>query len=135
MLFLEPMMHAHHVTVNLIDVMLASVLFAQSSDSNRTSHGAAVIQFTATETTLPNELRGIVVPTGFPNLVSVQIVVQAGSRNEVEPGKSGFAHFFEHLMFRGTPMNPPDRYQQIMRKAGARDNASTGDDFTRYYST
>ena len=82
-----------------------------------------------------NGLKVIVVPTGFPNLVSVQIPVQAGSRNEVEPGKSGFAHFFEHLMFRGTPTKPPDQYQQIMRKAGARDNASTGDDFTRYYST
>jgi zinc protease len=128
------MMHAHHVTVTLIAVMLASALFAQS-DSNRQSPAAAVLPFQATETTLPNDLRVIVVPTGFPNLVSVQIVVQAGSRNEVEPGKSGFAHFFEHLMFRGTPTNPPDRYQQIMRKAGARDNASTGDDFTRYYST
>jgi zinc protease len=129
------MMHAHHVTVTLIFLMLASALFAQSSDSNRSSPGAAVLPFQATETTLPNDLRVIVVPTGFPNLVSVQIVVQAGSRNEVEPGKSGFAHFFEHLMFRGTPTNPPERYQQIMRKAGARDNASTGDDFTRYYST
>ncbi len=128
-------MHAHHATVTLIAVMLASALFAQSSDSNRRSPDAAVLPFQATETTLPNDLRVIVVPTGFPNLVSVQIVVQAGSRNEVEPGKSGFAHFFEHLMFRGTPTNPPDRYQQIMRKAGARDNASTGDDFTRYYST
>jgi zinc protease len=129
------MMHAHHVTVTLIAVMLATALFAQSSDSNRPSPGAAILPFQATETTLPNDLRVIVVPTGFPNLVSVQIVVQTGSRNEVEAGKSGFAHFFEHLMFRGTPTNPPDRYQQIMRKAGARDNASTGDDFTRYYST
>src|SRR5262245_35788389 len=132
MSFLEPMMHAHHVTAELILVMLASAFFEQSSDR---SPGAAVLPFQATETTLTNDLRVIVVPTGFPNLVSVQIVVQAGSRNEVEPGKSGFAHFFEHLMFRGTPTNPPDRYQQIMRKAGARDNASTGDDFTRYYST
>jgi hypothetical protein len=79
-------------------------------------------------------LKVIVVPTGFPNLVSIQIPVQAGSRNEVEPGKSGFAHFFEHLMFRGTPNNPP-RFRQIMTKAGARDDASTGDDSTRYYST
>ena len=72
---------------------------------------------------------------GFPNLVSVQIPVQTGSRNEVEPGKSGFAHFFEHLMFRGTPANPPEKYREIMGKAGARDNASTGDDYTQYYAT
>jgi zinc protease len=94
-----------------------------------------VLPFKATETTLPNGLKVIVVPTGFPNLVSVQVQVQTGSRNEVEPGKSGFAHFFEHLMFRGTPKTPPEKYRQIMAKAGARDNAGTGDDSTHYYST
>src|SRR6476659_8397853 len=128
-------MQPHHATVTLIAVMLASAVFAQPPGSKPPSPDAAILPFRATETVLSNDLRVIVVPTGFPNLVSVQIVVQAGSRNEVEPGKSGFAHFFEHLMFRGTPTNSPDRYQQIMRKAGARDNASTGDDFTRYYST
>src|SRR4029077_4268423 len=92
---------------------------------------ADLLPFVVTERTLVNGLKVIVVPTGFPNLVSIQIPVQTGSRNEVEPGKSGFAHFFEHLMFRGTPMNPPERYRQIMTKAGARDNASTGDDATR----
>ena len=61
--------------------------------------------------------------------------MQTGSRNEVEPGKSGFAHFFEHLMFRGTPATPPQKYREIMVNAGARENASTGDDFTRYYAT
>jgi zinc protease len=94
-----------------------------------------VLPFDATERTLPNGLKVIVIPTGFPNLVSMQIPVQTGSRNEVEPGKSGFAHFFEHLMFRGTPNTPPEKYRQIMIHAGARENASTGDDFTRYYAT
>ncbi len=97
--------------------------------------GADVLPFKATERTLPNGLKVIIVPTGFPNLVSVQIPVQTGSRNEVEPGKSGFAHFFEHLMFRGTPTVPPEKYREIMGKAGARDNASTSDDYTHYYST
>ena len=63
---------------------------------------ASLLPFAVTERTLPNGLKVIVVPTGFPNIVSVQIPVQTGSRNEVEPGKSGFAHFFEHMMFRGT---------------------------------
>ena len=111
-----------------------------SSPSAQPSGSAAprsndVLPFKATETTLPNGLKVIVIPTGFPNLVSIQIPVQTGSRNEVEPGKSGFAHFFEHLMFRGTPKTPPEKYRQIMAKAGARDNAGTGDDSTRYYST
>src|SRR3954453_3981945 len=99
--------------------------------------GAAdeVLPFKATEQTLSNGVKVIVVPTGFPNLVSIQIPVQTGSRNEVEPGKSGFAHFFEHLMFRGTPDTPPEKYREIMSKAGARDNAGTGDDSTHYYAT
>ncbi len=94
-----------------------------------------ILPFRATETTLANGLKVIVVPTGFPNLVSLQIPVQTGSRNEVEPGKSGFAHFFEHLMFRGTPNTPPDVFQAVMSKAGARDNAGTGDDATHFYAT
>ncbi|MEW5850241.1 MAG: pitrilysin family protein [Myxococcota bacterium] len=94
-----------------------------------------VLPFQATETTLKNGLKVIVVPTGFPNLVSLQIPVQTGSRNEVEPGKSGFAHFFEHMMFRGTKEYPPERYQNIMTAAGARQNAYTSDDLTNYHIT
>jgi len=120
-------------------VMLAMTIGCSGPSAQSTGPAAAppndVLPFKASETTLPNGLKVIVVPTGFPNLVSVQVSVQTGSRNEVEPGKSGFAHFFEHLMFRGTPKTPPEKYRQIMAKAGARDNASTGDDATHYYST
>jgi zinc protease len=94
-----------------------------------------ILPFKATEKLLPNGLKVIVVPTGFPNLVSIQIPVQTGSRNEVEPGKSGFAHFFEHMMFRGTKEYPPDRYQSVLTRAGARSNAYTDDDYTNYHAT
>lgn len=94
-----------------------------------------LLPFQATETTLANGLRVVVVRTGFPNLVSVQIPVQTGSRNEVEPGKSGFAHFFEHMMFRGTKAYPPAAYQAILKKAGASQNAYTTDDYTNYHTT
>ena len=94
-----------------------------------------ILPFKATERTLPNGLKVIVVPTGFPNLVSLQIPVQTGSRNEVEPGKSGFAHFFEHMMFRGTKAYSPEAYNAIITKAGARQNAYTSDDLTNYHVT
>jgi zinc protease len=94
-----------------------------------------ILPFKATEKTLPNGLKVIVVPTGFPNIVSLQIPIQTGSRNEVEPGKSGFAHFFEHMMFRGTKAYPPDAYNAIITKAGARQNAYTSDDLTNYHVT
>lgn len=94
-----------------------------------------VLSFRALERTLPNGLRVIAVPTGFPDLVSVQIAVRTGSRNEVEPGKSGFAHFFEHMMFRGTKANPPESYQALLGRMGARGNAFTSDDLTSYHLT
>jgi zinc protease len=96
---------------------------------------ADILPFKATEKTLPNGLNVIVVPTGFPNIVSIQIPVQTGSRNEVEPGKSGFAHFFEHMMFRGTKAYPPAKYQAIVTRSGARQNAYTTDDYTNYHTT
>ncbi len=94
-----------------------------------------ILPFKAREKTLPNGLKVIVVPTGFPSIVSIQIPVQTGSRNEVEPGKSGFAHFFEHMMFRGTPTLSPEQYQALMTRAGARSNAYTTDDYTNYHTT
>ena len=94
-----------------------------------------ILPFKATETTLANGLKVIVVPTGFPNIVSIQIPVNTGSRNEVEPGKSGFAHFFEHMMFRGTEQYPSAKYQTIMTRAGASSNAYTTDDYTNFHTT
>lgn len=87
------------------------------------------------EKELPNGLKVLVVPTGFPNLVSLQIPVQTGSRNEIEPGKTGFAHFFEHMMFRGTKKVPAAVYQEQLKKMGARQNAYTSGDYTNYHTT
>ncbi|HVR60812.1 MAG TPA: insulinase family protein, partial [Polyangia bacterium] len=58
--------------------------------------------FSVHEKRLPNGLQVVVIDYDSPGLVAYYTVVRAGSRNEVEPGKSGFAHFFEHMMFRGT---------------------------------
>src|SRR5438270_7852527 len=108
-----------------------------SSDVTATREGGAiaVLPFAAVSTTLANGLRVIVVPTGFPNIVSLQIPVQTGSRNEVEPAKSGFAHFFEHMMFRGTKAYPSEKYNEIITQAGARQNAYTTNDYTNYHTT
>jgi zinc protease len=84
---------------------------------------------------LPNGLRLVTVPTGIPHIVSLQIVVQVGSRNETEAGKSGFAHLFEHMMFRGTKQFPPDAYDAVLKQAGAAQNAYTDDDLTCYHTT
>ncbi len=84
---------------------------------------------------LDNGLRVIIVKTDYPDIVTIQIPVQTGSRNEVEPGKSGFAHFFEHMMFRGTENYPPEIYAEMLKNAGADQNAYTTDDYTNYHVT
>jgi zinc protease len=84
---------------------------------------------------LKNGLRVIIVPTDYPEVVSVQIPVQTGSRNEIEEGKSGFAHFFEHMMFRGTPSYSTAEYGEMLKNAGADQNAYTTDDYTNYHTT
>jgi zinc protease len=108
---------------------------ATTASSPSAARARDLLPFDITETTLANGLRVIIVPTGFPDIVSLQIPVQTGSRNEIEPGKTGFAHFFEHMMFRGTEAYPPEVYQRILTRAGARQNAYTTDDYTNYHIT
>jgi len=73
------------------------------------------------------------IPLESPGLVSYFSIVRTGSRDEVEPGKSGFAHFFEHMMFRGTKKYPQSAYNQIVTRIGARANAYTTDDYTAFH--
>jgi zinc protease len=94
-----------------------------------------VFPYSYAQEDLPNGLRLVTIPTDSPNLVSVFIVIQTGSRNEIEPGKTGFAHLFEHIMFRGTEKYPPEKYNQVLQRAGAASNASTSDDVTIYHTT
>jgi len=82
---------------------------------------------------LPNGLRLITVPTDYPNLVATYIVVSTGSRNEIEAGKSGYAHLFEHLMFRGSQNYSAAQRDEILKRAGASSNAYTTDDRTVYH--
>jgi zinc protease len=121
------------IAAALCAVLVPMVALAAAAPAKKTA--GDVLPFKAAEKTFPNGLKVIVVPTGFPNIVAIQIPVQTGSRNEVEPGKSGFAHFFEHMMSRGTPTYPPEKYNEVVTKAGARENANTSDDRTIYHIT
>src|SRR5438552_9654333 len=112
----------------LVFLLSSFQLFAASAPER-------VFPFPFTQEDLPNGLRLVTVPTDFPNMVSLYIVVQTGSRNEVEPGKSGYAHLFEHIMFRGSENYTPEQRDLILKKAGAESNASTNSDRTTYYET
>lgn len=93
-----------------------------------------IIPYPYVQEDLPNGLRLVSVPTDFPNIVAVYIVVQTGSRNEVEAGHTGFAHLFEHLMFRGTEKFPAAKYNDTLQRIGASSNAFTTDDYTCFYT-
>ena len=84
--------------------------------------------------TLANGLTVVAIKTDYPDVVSMQIPVSTGSRNEVEPGKTGFAHFFEHMMFKGTPTHPQEVYDKILKNAGVDNRAFTTNDWTNYHS-
>jgi zinc protease len=92
-----------------------------------------IFPYQYTRETLPNGLTVVLLPMESPGLVAYYSVVRTGSRDEVEPGKSGFAHFFEHMMFRGTKKYPGPVYDSIMTSIGADANAYTTDDYTAYH--
>lgn len=83
---------------------------------------------------LDNGLKVVLVPFDSPGIVAYYTIVRAGSRNEVEPGKSGFAHFFEHMMFRGTDRFSTEQYNALFRELGSDANAYTSDDVTVYHA-
>ncbi|MBV9928950.1 MAG: insulinase family protein [Acidobacteria bacterium] len=124
-------------------IILAAVVFAlpllgmaQQARSNGGGNGGSkLFTYPYTIDDLPNGLRLVTIPTDYPNLVSLYVVVAAGSRNEVEAGKSGFAHFFEHMMFRGSENYTPEQREEIFKRAGADTNAYTTDDRTVYHAT
>ncbi|HVT15911.1 MAG TPA: pitrilysin family protein [Thermoanaerobaculia bacterium] len=132
-------------------VLLAAATIATTAAHSATpaeSAGGAngsVFPFRVQQKSLDNGLRVIVIPYDSPGTVAFFMVVRTGSRDEVEPpgrdparpgqspGHSGFAHFFEHMMFRGTEKYSQDRYNETIKGMGADSNASTADDVTRYY--
>jgi zinc protease len=92
-----------------------------------------IIPYPAHVTVLDNGLKVILMPMPSNGLVAYWTIVRTGSRDEYERGRSGFAHFFEHMMFRGTERYPADVYQRIITEIGADANAYTTDDLTAYH--
>jgi zinc protease len=72
-----------------------------------------IIPYPTIVTTLDNGLKTIVMPMPSDGLVTFWSIVRTGSRDEYEPGRSGFAHFFEHMMFRGTERYPSEVYERF----------------------
>lgn len=81
---------------------------------------------------LSNGLQVVVIPDHRAPVVTHMVWYKVGSADET-PGKSGLAHFLEHLMFKGTEKNPAGRFPQTVSAIGGQENAFTSNDYTGYF--
>jgi zinc protease len=81
---------------------------------------------------LPNGLHVILHEDHSTPIVAVTIMYHVGSKNE-QPNRTGFAHFFEHLMFEGTQYIDSHQFDKYVEGAGGTLNANTTQDRTFYY--
>jgi len=86
------------------------------------------------EVVLDNGLKVLLLEDHKSPAVTFQVWYRVGGRNEKD-GKSGLAHFLEHMMFKGTPTTKPEEYSRIIAKNGGRSNAFTSSDVTVYFAT
>jgi len=84
------------------------------------------------ERTLPNGLRIVSVQDNSNPTVSIHVWYDVGGKND-PPGKSGFAHMFEHMMFKSTKNMPAEKLDRLTEDVGGFNNASTWPDYTNYY--
>ena len=81
---------------------------------------------------LANGLKVVVIPNHRAPVVTHMIYYRVGAMDE-PPGKSGIAHFLEHLMFKGTKTLKPGEFSAIVARNGGRENAFTAQDYTGYF--
>jgi zinc protease len=114
-----------NLTRLLAIVASCAVLVLPALSSARAA--AAVEQFS-----LPNGLAVVVIPDHRTPVVTHMLWYRVGSADETA-GKSGIAHFLEHLMFKGTAKNPAGRFSQQLASIGGQENAFTSTDYTGYF--
>ena len=83
---------------------------------------------------LANGLQVILLEEHEVPVINLQVWYHVGGKDE-QPGRTGFAHLFEHLMFKGSAHVGPDEHSRIVEAVGGFDNASTYDDYTNFFET
>ena len=94
--------------------------------------GIAVAPIDFTDRTLPNGLRVLLVEDHRVPSVAINVGYRVGGKDD-PPGRSGFAHLFEHLMFKGTKNTRPETIDRLTEDIGGLNNAFTAEDITNYY--
>ncbi|MGH7295965.1 MAG: M16 family metallopeptidase [Polyangiaceae bacterium] len=112
--------------------MLLALASATCSLFASSGAGAQDVRIPFTKTSLPNGMVVVFAEDHAVPQVDVSTVYAVGSRME-RPGRTGFSHLFEHLMFMGTRRAPTGAFDAWMEQAGGRNNASTREDSTEFY--
>src|SRR6201746_2339261 len=121
------MMSLHRSACTFATLALTFVLSATSvrAQTPVTSERPATFPF-------DNGLQVVVIPDHRTPVVTQMIWYKVGSADET-PGKSGLAHFLEHLMFKGTAAHPAGEFSKTVLRIGGNENAFTSTDYTGYF--
>src|ERR1700723_1871100 len=120
-------MTSHRFTVALLAALLPALAVSTSTLAQTTVTTAPPATFT-----LGNGLQVVGIPDHRTPVVTQMIWDKVGSADET-PGKSGLAHFLEHLMFKGTAKHPAGEFSQTVPRIGGNENAFTSADYTGYF--
>src|ERR1700692_810161 len=124
----QVMMSPFRFAVSLAAPILLTFAISASSVCAQTT----VTSARPAEFTLPNGLKVVVIPDHRTPVVTQMVWYKVGSADET-PGKSGLAHFLEHLMFKGTAKHPVGEFSQTVLRIGGNENAFTSTDYTGYF--
>jgi zinc protease len=113
---------------------LLALLAASATAGARAVSAVRPPSLAYTESTLPNGLRLIVHEDHSTPVVNVQVWYHVGSKNE-RPGRTGFAHLFEHMMFKGSKNVEPEQHASLVAGVGGQANAYTTEDVTVFWET
>jgi len=112
-------------------LMVGGVITASTQPSSAASRPP---KFQYQITTLPNGLTVVISEDHSTPIVHLQLVYHVGSKNE-KAGRTGFAHLFEHLMFKGSKNVQPEAHTSMLASVGGQSNAYTTDDETVFWET
>ena len=121
-------MPSHRLAVTLFAALLSTFTVTASGVHAQTT----VTSERPAAFTLPNGLHVVVIPDRRTPVVTQMIWYKVGSADET-PGKSGLAHFLEHLMFKGTAKHPAGEFSKTVLRVGGNENAFTSTDYTGYF--
>jgi zinc protease len=125
-------MRRFYLTALVACALASAVLFLPVASAQKSSMQTKIPKINYREKTLANGLRVLSIEDHSSPTVSIQVWYHVGSKDDPS-GRSGFAHLFEHIMFKSTKNMKPEMLDRLTEDVGGYNNAFTADDVTVYY--